>query len=480
MSTLANDGRSARSTSVSGLLGGKPVHLQIAASFACVSIGYLITHGMVDLALAAVIAIPIGLFVLTRPERSLFLGIALTLLVPYSLWFGVPKASVMRIATLAAVVAVALGAHEVRARIRFAAVDFALIGFVLFGLLSWQFSPHPPGTLITALNYLTPLVFYGAARRFAHEADSIIWVLLVGAALASLTVYYEFLFTHQPLFVDKTAYFWNADAGTIFRPGGVFGSPPAASTILAMTSLCGLRLLATTTGMRRAVVWICMVISVGAMIMTFTRGPAIGFVLGLLVYVLLLKPRRWGRFVFGAAVVSVVLLFVVLPRISGASWYQEGVLRPGNLGIRELYWAQARPLIRNSREHLLIGHGINSLLIGSPDLPGPVDPDIAGAPLVRSPHSQYFRTLLEEGVVGLGLLLAWLLGAAAMGVRSAWGSAAERPLMAAGTAAILALLVAASVGDALRHPPTLTVAALITGLLVSCGQFARPSEVRKP
>lgn len=456
------------------------IALPLGVGFASIAVGRLVAHGMAGLAVAAVVALSVGLLVVARPERSLFLGIGLILLVPYTFWFGVPQADVVRLGALAALTALSLEAREAQAPIRFGAVDLAVAGFVLFSLLSWQLAPHPAHSLAAAVNFLTPIAFYPAGRRLAHKADSILWILFVGGAVASLTVYYEFFITHKPLFADKNAYLWSEGVGTIFRPGGVFGSPPAAATILAMTALCGLRFLTTATGIRRSAVWVCLAVSIGAMIVTFTRGPTIGFALGLLVFVLLEKPQRWGRYVFGAAAVTLVFALVILPRISVTSWYQQGVLRHGNLAIREVYWAQALPLINNSREHLLLGHGINSLLIGSSDLPGPVDPDIAAAPVVRTPHSQYVRTLLEEGLVGLGLLLAWLVGAAATGARSAWRRGTERSLLAVGTAAIVAALVASIVGDGLRHPPTLGVVAIITGLVVAQSQLARKNEARKP
>jgi O-antigen ligase len=443
--------------------------------------GWLIGHGREKMALGAVVALPIGLFVLARPVRGLFLGIALIVLVPFTYTLGPAQASVPRVATLGAVLAIALGAKEAHERLTLRFVDWAVIAFAVLGILSWQLGTHPPTSLRAAANFLTPLAFYPAARRFGGQyGRQIFWVLLAVGTLASLTLYYEFFVTHTPLFVDKTSYYWNAGGGFIFRPGGVFGSPPAAATILAMTTLCGLPLVFGTVGRRRLVAATCAAVSIGAMVLTFTRGPMIGFCVGVLLYILLVRPAAWGRLLFLGAVAAIVLVFFVLPRIAGASWYQEGVLRQGTFSERTSYWAASWPLITNSQEHLFLGHGINSLVIGGPELPGPIDPDISTVPTLSTngPHSQYIRTLLEEGLVGLGVLLAWLIGCLAIGARSVWRAPpTARPLVAAATAAVSSVVVVCLVDDAFRDPPTFGITALLTALIVSRSGSADHIEV---
>jgi O-antigen ligase len=441
-----------------------------AAVLASLATARLVGHGRAKLALAAIVAIPAGLFLLARPVRGLLLGVAVIVLVPFTYSLGPAQASVPRVATLAAVLAIALGAKEAHERVRLCLVDLAAIAFVVMGILSWQLGTHPPTSLRSAANFLTPIAFYPAARRFGGRyAQRIFWALLAAGAVASLTLYYEFIFSHAPLFVDTTSYYWNAGGGFVFRPGGVFGSPPAAATVLAMTALCGLPLVSGSAGRRRLAAAACVAVSIGAMLLTFTRGPIIGFCVGVLVYIVLLRPAAWGRLLFGSAVVALVLVFFVLPRVAGAAWYEAGVLRQGTFSERQSYWASSWPLITNSREHLLLGHGINSLIIGGPQLPGPIDPDIATVPELSNggPHSQYVRTLLEEGLVGLALLLAWVLGSVAVGARAAWRAAGERPLLAAATGATLSFAVTSIVDDTLRDPPIFAVVAVITGLIVS-------------
>ena len=86
-------------------------------------------------------------------------------------------------------------------------------------------------------------------------------------------------------------------------------------------------------------------------------------------------------------------------------------MRPGSLSVRESYWSAAWPVIVNSPKHLIVGHGINSLVRDPTGREALADPqiDIAAVPTLStlSPHSQYVRTLVEGRPLGLDA--AWLL-----------------------------------------------------------------------
>ena len=134
------------------------------------------------------------------------------------------------------------------------------------------------------------------------------------------------------------------------------------------------------------------------------------------------------------------------------------------------------PLVTNSTKHLVFGHGFNSLLVGHPNgLTGEPQADLAGVPILikESPHSQYVRTLLEQGIVGLALLLAWLVGSvgrALAGVRGTIHHDEGRALLAGCAAGIVSFLVVSLAGDGLREVPSLAVVALLSGLTVAGSQ----------
>lgn len=452
--------------------GISTITTSIALVFASVVAAWMVASGRAMMAAGAVIVAPLAVILAAKPWRSVAVAVLLTLLVPFTYTLGVPQASIPRVASMFALLAIALGASS-QARIRLTAVDFAVLGLFVGGILSWQVAPHPPHSLRAALNFLIPLALYPAGRYFASEAsEGLLWALFGGGALASLTVYFEFFVTRRPLWVDASSYYWNEGGNYIFRPGGLFGSPPGAGTVLAVTTLCGLPLIARSRGGRRLLVAVAAALSAGALMLTFTRGSIIGFAFGVLVFVSLQRPQVWGRFAFGATAVALLVVLVVLPKVSGERWYEEGVLRAGTLAQRQSYWAISWPLITNSTQHFVIGHGINALVIGRPELPGPVDPDISTAPdlTLRGPHNQYVRVLLEGGVAGLALMLLWLFGTLGRGARAAWRATTDRTMIAAGTAAVASVIVAGLVGDTFRFPPTLAVTALISGLIVSWSQ----------
>jgi len=170
------------------------------------------------------------------------------------------------------------------------------------------------------------------------------------------------------------------------------------------------------------------------------------------------------------AALGVVAVLVVLPSLAGQSWYNEGVVRHGTFADRETRWRVAWPVITNSPEHFIAGHGVNSLLVGHPTgLSGQPQHDLAAVPILIavSPHSQYFRALLEQGVIGLTLLLTWLLGSVVQALNRLRSVRDERTraILAACAAGIVSVLIASLAGDALRDPPTLGIVSILSGLI---------------
>src|SRR5262249_18008745 len=131
-------------------------------------------------------------------------------------------------------------------------------------------------------------------------------------------------------------------------------------------------------------------------------------------------PTTLVRLALGG-LVAAVLVSAALPRLDANLTFREGVLRAGTFGARISYWHEAWPLIVDSPDHLVFGHGFNSLVVATGEVPGRFDPELARASDLgaHGPHSQYVRTALEEGLVGVALLLFWLLGAVRAGVLGA-------------------------------------------------------------
>lgn len=451
------------------------------AAFASLVGAWLVTHGHATRALALGAAIPIGLLVIGRPQRALLLAIALIVLVPYWLTVGAAQASIGRLAPLLALGAMALGASEARLRVKAVRADLAVAAVCGIAFASWavEAEPRSQTSLRLVVNFVLPLAFYAAGRRFGRTGwEKLIWALLAAATLASLSVYYELLVAHRPVFIDQASYYWNARLGRVFRPGGVFGSPPAAGAVLSMCALAGLAVVSRSSGMRRRLAWTCVCLCGGAVIVTFTRASMFGLAAGLVFWGASLRSAHRARLVWSGVTVMLLFSLFVLPRIEQAAWFQNGVLRQGTLAARQSYWAEAWPIITNSPQHLLFGHGVNSLLVTKGALQAEPQSDLLATPTLYTvgPHNQYFRTLLDEGLLGLVALLAWLGGALYRSVRARRSAENLRGVTVACGAATLSFAVIALAGDALRDPPTAAVVALLTGILVSCAGELRASR----
>jgi O-antigen ligase len=445
-----------------------------ASLFSCMCLAWLVANERYKYAAALLVLLPLGAFVLHRRENGLLLGVGLILLVPWWVTFGSSVAKVGAVApalAAAGILAPLFVLKGERSRIGF--VDLALASFLVAAAISWIFiGPYTHNSITAFILLIAPCGFYVAARGLDDAGwKATCWVLVVGGALASLPLFYEALVIRRPLFWSASSYAWSAGPGGLFRPGGAFGGPPAAVNVLAMTTLCGLSLLARSTRASRRFIWPLLVVSAAGMVITFTRAGLIGFVIGVVVFVALWRPTFLGRLTFGMAAVAVVFALVVLPQIGGKSWYREGVTRSGTLANRQSRWAVAWPVITNTPTHVVFGHGINSLLVGHPSgLSGEPQADLAAVPILvkDSPHSQYVRTLLEQGFLGFGLLLAWLLGSIGTGLRAvSRASAGDRAVLAGSVAGIVSFMVVALVDDNLRDPAGFATVALLSGFIAA-------------
>jgi hypothetical protein len=446
----------------------------IAALLSCICVAWLVDKERYKYAAVALVLLPLGAFVLDRRQNGLLLGLGLIILVPWWVTFGSSVAKVGAVAPLLAAAGVLAPLfvleHE---RPHIGLVDLAFAAFLIAAGLSWVFiGPYTHNSITAFVLLFAPCGFYVAGRSLDDSGwKAASWVLVIGGALTSLPLFYEALVIRRPLFWSTTSYAWNAGPGGLFRPGGVFGGPPAAVNVLAMTTLCGLALLARSTRAARRFIWPLLVVSAAGMVITFTRAGLIGFFIGVIVFVALWRPAVLGRLAFGIAAVAVAFALIVLPQVGGKSWYREGITRTGTLANRQSRWALAWPLITNTPTHVVFGHGINSLLVGHPSgLSGEPQADLASVPILvkDSPHSQYIRTLLEQGFIGLGLLLAWLLGSIGKAVGAvSRANADDRAVLAGCVAGIVSFMIVALADDNLRDPAGFTIVALLSGFVVA-------------
>lgn len=139
-----------------------------------------------------------------------------------------------------------------------------------------------------------------------------------------------------------------------------------------------------------------MAIVVGALLLTFSRGAFLCFII---VNVLFLASNRNAKSVFIAACMAVGLLVVggiVLARMSSG---MAGDMNSVSAGRVDLIWL---PLLPEFFRSPLLGSGVSSILWSEAMRNDAMH-------TVTHPHNAYLRALLDMGVVGLVLLLAYQL-----------------------------------------------------------------------
>ena len=456
----------------SGQRNMPPIVIGMAGAIAALALGLVIGRSGPAIGAACLTAVSLGVLVASRPINGLLVGVGVMMLVPY--WYTKGGITVAQMAAAVAGVATLTAVLVNRRAIHFTFVDWAVVAIVLAAVADWYLRGENFAGARATANAVTPLAFYFAARILAGSGRSvrtILWLLVVAAALGSLTVFYEFA-RGTPVFVSPSTYKWNSGSGLIFRPSGVYGSPPAAVIVLAMVALAGIPLLRETTGRNRVFLLGCLALVIGAAFVTFTRAGWIGCAAGLLTYLVMVTWRgglRLPRWVAAAPLIGVVCL-AALPMVSHTNWFQLGVTRGQTLQFRESYWAVTEPLVVDSPAHLLFGRGLNSFTAADEPALGSVQASLAEipGPLTQTTHNQYLQTLVEQGVIGLMLYLCWLLGTVVVGFRNIRRvDPGDRRIIAGLVGATIAFVVASFADSSFLEASPFAVVALLTGLTVS-------------
>jgi O-antigen ligase len=422
--------------------------------------GYAIAEGRATI---AIVFVALPLLILRRITRydGLAVAVILTLAVPYWYTLGSPQAAVFRVAAVCALMT-ALFARNVRLTL----VDGAVVAIVLVTVLSWLVQDDQPGVSKIVLNEMLPFALYVSARTLsAKHVGQIMTVIVIAGFVGAATVIYEFLAGHV-LFVDPASYSWNLSTATIFRPGGFFGSPPGAATVLALAIMCGIPIGNLWNRKWRILNRTALAMMIVACVLTFTRASLIGLGIGFLAYLWLMRsslvtPTRLLVAVFALSIIVVA----VLPRVENTRTFQQGIIRPGNLAVRESYWKLALPIITASPHNVIFGIGAEQTLM--PRYGGTMPSTLASSPVLieRGTHNQYILTALEEGLVGLLALIVWIAATIRTGLRTVRRE--HDPLSAALVGATVTFAVTMLANNALLHPPSFAMAALVSGLIVA-------------
>lgn len=431
-------------------------------------LAYILVRRSATPAFALVLAPAVG-WLLTRSYGGLVLGIALVLVLPYWMPIGAAQASVLRLASAASLAGVLVGRP-----LKPKPTDYALGVYVAITILGWLLQYDAPHAGHVVSIELTPVGFYVGARALPDARVHLVMLLtLFAGTVGALTILYEYA-VGQTVFLDPTAYAWKATSATIFRPGGIFGSPPGASTVLCFVILFGVGAWRNTQGKLKLVTGGCLGVCGIALLLTYTRAAFIALAVAAVVFLWLLRSPllRPGRLIVFALSVAILLL-IALPRLESSSVFQQGIVRPGQLNAREGYWSLALPIVLSNPHTFVFGVGTAALETPAISSTAPVATELAGAPQVftNSLHSQYVTTLVEQGVVGLLVLCVFLAIPAVTAGRSA--RATCDPRYAALTACIVALAVVMVADTALLHGPTFAMTMVTAGLAANAMPHTR-------
>lgn len=215
-----------------------------------------------------------------------------------------------------------------------------------------------------------------------------------------------------------------------------------------------------------------------AISITLSRSGWTGLAAGLLAFLMLApwRLRWWVELVAAAAILATIVFLAVPAATTQSQVFQEAFVRSANTTGRESLWSLTPPLISDSLSHLIAGRGLD-VFFGT----GRFDDHLAVSPILPQggPHNEFLRALIEQGAIGLVLLVGWTLGSALVGyrrLRELPPRAPERIVLAAFTSAVICIVVASLTHDTSHSVPVVVVTALVTGVLVTLAS-SRPGGV---
>ena len=200
-----------------------------------------------------------------------------------------------------------------------------------------------------------------------------------------------------------------------------------------------------------------------ALLLTFSRGAFTGFiVINLLFLAWKFNFRTLGLALVALAVAALFMPGYVIERVTVG--FDTGAANDMTAGRVEGIWL---PLVHELYRSPLWGNGLGSVMW--------LTPMQTGAMLeVTHPHNAYIETLLDMGVIGLGLMLAYFWhvwrGLRTLG-SNPWLSPEMRGVFQGAAAGLVCFIVTGMAGSSLRPDPDFIYLWLAIGLMY--GMMAR-------
>jgi tetratricopeptide (TPR) repeat protein len=227
---------------------------------------------------------------------------------------------------------------------------------------------------------------------------------------------------------------WNKDVST--RVSSTLGNPIFLAGFLAMTIPFTLYRLLTArnrTGRQQQLLiagyLVLLAVQLSSIFFTRSRGPLIGLIAGVFVFVIILSAVRqkkdWTRFIVAVGIVVVLaggLLIIPhsktefirnLPYLDRMSQAFEGSGR-----VRLLIWRGAVQLILAEPKRTLIGYGPESMFVSFPPYYDPELRRLEGkTSFPDRSHNETFDTLITTGLLGGTIYLLFIIGLMYYGIK---------------------------------------------------------------
>jgi putative inorganic carbon (HCO3(-)) transporter len=384
----------------------------------------------------------------------------------------------------------ALGARPARPGI----LDVAVIGYVALAAIATVTSVDPTHSvlgertqyqgLLSVLNYALLLAVAAISVTTVARARILGLAILISSTVAGGYALVQW-FGFDPIWADLYK-------GRVFS---TVGQANALATTLAAGAIVGLSI-EPADRLRRAAVVGCIALSVAGLIVTFSRGGYVAFVIGLVVAGIVLVPRigrpvvrRWaGRLIVGVAVGAFI---VAIPEFVGrqtAHTANQVVQRTASIadtneGSNRAHLDLWTVGLQIAVDHPVLGTGPDSYALVFPEYRDRVLSPESAEKMARfrpeSPHNVYLAIASGAGFPALLAFVAIVVSCLFLGLRAARGAALPRRLALAGLLGAVSVHLVTIIFMT-AEPATFALLWIMLGALAGIGRAMGPETPDKP
>jgi O-antigen ligase len=355
---------------------------------------------------ALLVAAALVAVVLLRPDAGIAMAVALSPLTNFVLHGSKPFQLLLPALSFGVVLYGALVAQRRGSIAGVRGLSLSVLGFVVVAVAASAQALQPSTSLKKVIVLLSAAALYLAVLQVCRDRKSL-GTIAVGAVVA-LFVAGAHGFIQQRLGTAGVAGFV-VNGQLVTRVQGSFGHPNQYGGYLAfLIPVAGA--VATSRAFRPFTRWLAacaVVLGAYGLVYSYARGALLGLVLGVLLWLAVLRPRT--------AVVAALAVVVAAVMFAPATFKQRFSPQAASADapIRTDIWGAALDI---AASHPILGVGVNNFSVAYQDLPTSAlsfatqRRFLDQTNYITPPHAQnlYLNVLAEEGAVGLGALLVLL------------------------------------------------------------------------